>query len=154
MRNAGSNRLALGLPEPKQPSRTVALRAKELAHRFIVAQAANWRNPKITVRCYRDWLHRFLDDHAGFNLPADTMYALGEDTGLLEQNPRLKRAKNESLARANLQEQGALHGRRASIRSCSTAVPMTSDWGLAVMTMLLLAAGTVVFHQRMSPIRT
>lgn len=125
------HRLALGLPEPQQPTRTLLLSAKQLANRFLAAQEANWRNANTTLRCYRDWLRRFLEDHPGFlaeDLTVEmfaawklslrgreysprsinhylgavrAMYAFGEDTGLLDRSPRLKRVKNESLARAN-----------------------------------------------------
>ena len=48
------------LPEPSPP---VALTVKELANRFLTAQRANWRNPTVTLKSYKDWLGRSLADH-------------------------------------------------------------------------------------------
>jgi integrase len=102
------------------------LSAKELANRFLAAQQANWRNPTTTLRGYREWLGRFLGDHPGlmaqdltveqfaswklslkkreysaesinhYLTAVRAMYRFGEDTGLIENSPRLGRVKNES----------------------------------------------------------
>ena len=51
--------------EPFQQELTppVEITIKELANRFIAAQQANWRNPKATLKCYKDCLGRFIKDH-------------------------------------------------------------------------------------------
>lgn len=59
------HRFALGLPKPEAAARTPSLSAKELAHRFLTAQQANWKNPDTTLTSYRDWIGRFLKDHPG-----------------------------------------------------------------------------------------
>ncbi len=59
------HRLALGLIIPERPQTKSSLSAKELANRFIATQQANWRNPDVTLSNYRNWLGRFLRDHAG-----------------------------------------------------------------------------------------
>ncbi len=58
------HRLGLGLESvPQEPAPPVEITIKELANRFITAQQANWRNPKTTLKCYKDWLGRFIKDH-------------------------------------------------------------------------------------------
>jgi integrase len=106
-------------------ARTAPISVKELANRFLGAQQANWRNPKATLRCYREWLGRFLSDHVGLEAGAFTteafaawklrlryrkyapetinhflnavraMFAFAEQAGLLAASPALKRVKNE-----------------------------------------------------------
>jgi len=127
------HRLALGqfVPAKPRPLPENLISAKELANRFLTAQQANWRNPKTTLRGYREWLGRFLRDHpklksqdltverfASWKLSlrrrrysarsinhylsaVRAMYRFGEDTGLLERAPLLKRVKNESLTSLN-----------------------------------------------------
>ena len=57
-------RLGLGLElAPQEPGPPVEITIKELANRFIAAQQANWRNPKTMLKCYKDWLGRFIKDH-------------------------------------------------------------------------------------------
>ena len=41
----------------------VNITAKNLANRFLMAQQANWRNPRTTLKCCKDWLGRFIKDH-------------------------------------------------------------------------------------------
>lgn len=119
------HRLALGRGQPAQPECDRTLTAKELANRFITAQQADWRNPEGTLRCYTDWLGRFLKDHSGL-LAADftvemfaswklslrrrgysaesinhflsvvrAMYVFAADVELLPAVPRLRRVRNE-----------------------------------------------------------
>lgn len=118
-------RLAIGGGPPVRPECDRTLTAKELANRFIAAQQANWRDPEGTLRCYTDWLGRFLKDHPGL-LAADftvemfatwklslrrreysaesinhflsavrAMYAFAADVELLPAVPRLRRVRNE-----------------------------------------------------------
>jgi integrase len=125
------HRLSLGTALPEQPSNDppVMITAKELANRFLAAQQANWRNPEVTMKCYLDWLGRFLKDHPGFRAADFTvemfaawklslrrrkysaestnhylnavraMYTFAEDTDLLKDVPRLRRVRNELPAR-------------------------------------------------------
>jgi integrase len=99
---------------------------KELANRFLAAQRANWRNPETTLKCYTDWLGRFLADHPGVRVvefsverfvswklslkergysaesinhylgAVRAMFRFAEDTELVERAPRLARVRNES----------------------------------------------------------
>jgi integrase len=119
------HRLSLREPQPERPPPAPPLSAKDLANRFVAAQQANWRNPNVTLRCYREWLGRFLKDHprlqagsftaeafASWKLTlrargyaAETinhflnsvraMFAFAEQTGLIEKAPPLRRVKNE-----------------------------------------------------------
>ena len=57
------HRLNLPDPEPERPIAPPPLTVKELANRFIATQRANWQNPQVTLRCYREWVGRFLEDH-------------------------------------------------------------------------------------------
>ena len=58
------HKLGLGIGATLQESAPpVEMTVKELANRFIAAQQANWRNPKTTLKCYRDWLGRFIKDN-------------------------------------------------------------------------------------------
>ncbi len=128
------HRLALGLEasEPVRPSTPIL--AKDLANRFIAAQRANWRNPEATLKCYTDWLGRFLADHprllaceltveafAAWKLSlrrrgyaaesinhyltaVRAMYRFAEEAGILETVPRLRRVKNERAPRSGSAE--------------------------------------------------
>lgn len=101
------------------------LTVKELANRFLAAQRANWRNPETTLKCYRDWLSRFLVDHPRLKVSTFTveqfaawklslqhhgyspesinhylgavraMFRFAEDTDVVEKAPKLKRIKNQ-----------------------------------------------------------
>jgi integrase len=111
---------------PERATIVVGISVKELANRFIAAQQANWRAPETTLRCYQNWLGRFLKDHPRLlaaELTVETfaawklslrqrgyspkainhylsavraMYAFADEAGLLPTVPRLKRVKNES----------------------------------------------------------
>jgi len=125
------HRLGLGLESnPQESSLPVEMRIKELANRFINAQQANWRNPDTTLKCYKAWLGRFLEDHPRLRIADFTvekfatwkislrkrdyspesinhclsairaMFTFAEETGLLEKAPKLKRIKNERIPKA------------------------------------------------------
>ena len=47
-------------PEPE--TKIVNITIKDLANRFITAQQANWQNPDLTMKSYKQWLGRFLKD--------------------------------------------------------------------------------------------
>jgi integrase len=119
------HRLALGQSVPEPASVTIPISAKALANRYIESQKANWREARTTERCYEDWLGRFLKDHPGLQAEQFTvemfaawkvslrrrnyapesinhylsavraMYAFGEEAGIIEKVPRLRRIKNE-----------------------------------------------------------
>ncbi len=116
--------LALNRPVEKPRQRVVPILAKDLANRFLATQQANWRSRDATLRGYRDWLRRFLEDHprlvaqdftverfAAWKLSlidrgyssesinhylgaVRAIYRFAEDVDLLEQSPRLTRVKN------------------------------------------------------------
>lgn len=118
-------RLAIGGGPPVRPEFDRMLTAKELANRFIAAQRANWRDPEGTMRCYTDWLGRFLKDHPGlaagdftvetfaswklslrrqgysaesinhFLSAVRAVYAFAAEANLLPAVPRLRRVRNE-----------------------------------------------------------
>ena len=68
------HRLGLGFELVQQsPAPPVEITIKELANRFIAAQQANWRNPKATLKCYKDWLGRFLKDHPRLKVASFTI---------------------------------------------------------------------------------
>lgn len=118
------HRLALGLGPARQAVAAVPITCKELANRFLAAQQANWRARRTTLRCYRDWLRHFLEEH-GRLLASDltveafaawklslvergysaesinhylsavrAMFAFGVDTDLIARAPRLRRVRN------------------------------------------------------------
>ena len=124
------HQLGLGFePVPEELAPLVVITVKELANRFITAQQANWRNPKATLKCYKDWLGRFIKDHprlraADFTVEKFAMWKLSlkernyspesinhylgavramftfaEDTSIIQLAPKLKRVKNEARAR-------------------------------------------------------
>ncbi len=128
-------RLGLGLEfVPQEPAPPVAITIKELANRFIAAQQANWRNPKTTLKCYRDWLGRFLKDHPRLKVANFTveifaawkislkkrdyspesinhylsavraMFIFAEDTNLIGKAPKLRRIKNERIPQTGSKE--------------------------------------------------
>lgn len=124
------HRLGLGaasiLQEPASP---VEITIKGLANRFIAAQQANWQNPKGTLKCYKDWLGRFIEDHPQLKVADFTVekfaawkislkkrsysaesinhylsavravFSFAEETELIEKAPKLKRVKNEKKPR-------------------------------------------------------
>lgn len=124
----------LGLVQPEKSRQSIPISAKELANRFLTTQRANWRNPKITLRGYRDWLSRFLRDHPRLKIQEFTVemfsswklslrergyspksinhflsavrsiFKFAEDTDLLEKAPALSRVKNESSIQMNRRE--------------------------------------------------
>ncbi|MHC4682219.1 MAG: tyrosine-type recombinase/integrase [Planctomycetota bacterium] len=122
------HRLGLGLESiPQESSLPVEIRIKELANRFISTQQANWRNPDTTLKCYKAWLGRFIEDHPRLRIADFTvekfsiwkislrkrdyspesinhylsavraMFAFAEETDLLEKAPKLGRIKNERI---------------------------------------------------------
>jgi integrase len=121
------HRISLGqdmLPQEAKADPNISL--KELANRFIAAQSANWKNPKVTLMSYKQWLKRFLEDHSRLKASQFTVerfadwklslkaqgyapetinhflcavraiFSFAEDTGLIEKAPKLGRIKNES----------------------------------------------------------
>jgi len=129
------HRLGLGF-EPVQQvlAPPVAITIKELANRFIAAQQANWRNPKTTLKCYKDWLGRFIKDHSRLKVANFTvekfaswklslkereyspesinhylsavraMFTFAEETDLIEKAPKLRRIKNERIPQTGSKE--------------------------------------------------
>jgi integrase len=124
------HRLGLGFELIQQePAAPIEITIKELANRFISAQQANWRTPKDTLKCYKDWLGRFIEDYSRLRV-ADfaveqfarwkislkergystesinhylsavrAMFTFAEETGLIEKALKLKRVKNEKKPR-------------------------------------------------------
>ena len=123
-------RLGLGVALIQQePASPVEITIKELANRFITAQQANWRNPKDTLKCYKGWLGRFIEDHSRLRVADFTveqfanwkislkkrgysaesinhylsavraMFSFAEETELIEKAPKLTRIKNEARPR-------------------------------------------------------
>ena len=122
------HRMGLGLePVQQELAPPVEITIKELANRFIAAQQANWRNPKTTLKCYKDWLGRFIKDHPRLKVANFTvekfarwklslkereyspesinhylsalraMFTFAEETDLIEKAPKLRRIKNERI---------------------------------------------------------
>jgi hypothetical protein len=55
------HRVGLGLgPVQEEMAPLVDITIEDLANRSLVAQRANWRNPKTTLISYKDWLGRFI----------------------------------------------------------------------------------------------
>lgn len=129
------HRLGLGIEPLQQESvPPVEITIKELANRFITAQQANWRNPKTTLKCYKDWLGRFIKDHPRLKVADFTverfaawkislkkrdyspesinhylsavraMFTFAEETDLIEKAPKLKRIKNERIPQTGSKE--------------------------------------------------
>jgi len=125
------HRLGLGIQSIQEENEPpLGITIKDLANRFIVAQQANWRNPETTLKCYKDWLGRFIKDHPGMKASEVTvekfamwklslkergysvesinhylvavraMFTFAEDTGIIRHAPKLKRVKNEPRPRA------------------------------------------------------
>ncbi|MHC4204045.1 MAG: tyrosine-type recombinase/integrase [Planctomycetota bacterium] len=129
------HKLNLGLEsDQKELAPPVNITVKNLANRFLMAQQANWRNPKATLKCYKDWLGRFIKDHPHLKI-ADftvekfaawklslkergyspesinhylgairTMFTFAEDTDIIAKAPKLKRIKNETRIKAGSNE--------------------------------------------------
>jgi integrase len=121
-------------PVQKEPTCPVGITVKDLANRFLLAQQANWRNPQTTLISYRNWLGRFIKDHprlkaADFTVEkfaiwklslkernyspesinhylgaVRAMFTFAEETGIIQQAPKLKRVKNETRPRAGSTE--------------------------------------------------
>ncbi len=129
------HRLGLGIEPLQQESvPPVEITIKELANRFITAQQANWRNPKTTLKCYKDWLGRFIKDHPRLKVADFTverfaawkislkkrdyspesinhylsavraMFTFAEETNLVEKAPKLRRIKNERIPKTGSKE--------------------------------------------------
>jgi integrase len=129
------HRLGLGLESVlKEPAPPVDITIKELANRFITSQQANWRNPKTTLKCYKQWLGRFLKDHPRLKATSFTvekfatwkislkkreyaaesinhylsavraMFIFAEDTNLIDKAPKLRRIKNERTPKTGSSE--------------------------------------------------
>lgn len=114
----------------QEPTPPMDITIKELANRFLMTQQANWRNPKTTLKCYKDWLGRFIKDHPHLKITdftvekfaawklslkergyspesinhylgaVRTMFTFAEDTDIIEKAPKLKRVKNETKVKA------------------------------------------------------
>ncbi len=124
--------MGLGLgDQPSRPTPSLTITVKELANHFLATQQANWRNPKTTLKSYKDWLGRFLSDHprlravdftveafAGWKLSLRNrgysaesinhyltavrgMFRFAEDTGLIAKTPKLRRVRNEPRKSVN-----------------------------------------------------
>ena len=129
------HRMGLGIELVQQElAPPVEITIKELANRFIAAQQANWRNPKATLKCYKDWLGRFIKDHPWLkvaNFTVETfarwklslkereyspesinhylsavraMFTFAEETDLIEKAPKLRRIKNERIPQTGSNE--------------------------------------------------
>ena len=129
------HQLGLGFePAQEELAPPIRVTAKDLANRFLVAQQANWRNPKTTLKCYKDWLGHFIQDHPRLKAADVTvekfaiwklslkkrnyspesinhylgavraMFTFAEATGIIKQAPKLKRVKNETRPRAGSTE--------------------------------------------------
>ena len=129
------HRIGLGFePLQQEPAPPVEITIKELANRFIEAQQANWRNPKTTLKCYKDWLGRFIKDHPRLKVANFTvekfarwklslkereyspesinhylsavraMFTFAEETDLIEKTPKLRRIKNERIPKTGSKE--------------------------------------------------
>jgi len=125
------HQLGLGVePVQRELAPPVNVTAKNLANRFLVAQQANWRNPKTTLKCYKDWLGRFIKDHPRLRIADFTvekfaawklslkergyspesinhylgavraMFTFAEETDIVGKAPKLKRVKNATRPRA------------------------------------------------------
>jgi hypothetical protein len=125
------HRLGLGIkPIQEENEPPLGVTIKDLANRFIVAQKANWRNPETTLKCYKDWLGRFIKDHPKtktsevtvgkfamwklslkersysvesinhYLVAVRAMCTFAEDTAIIRHAPKLKRVKNEPRPRA------------------------------------------------------
>jgi hypothetical protein len=119
------HQLGLGIEQAqKELVPPVNITAKNLANRFLITQQANWRNPKTTLKCYKDWLGRFIKDHPHLRIADFTvekfaawklslkergyspesinhylgavrsMFTFAEETNIVNKSPKLTRVKN------------------------------------------------------------
>jgi integrase len=129
------HRMGLGIePAQQELAPPVEITIKELANRFIAAQQANWRNPTATLKCYKDWLGRFIKDHPRLKVANFTvekfarwklslkereyspesinhylsavraMFTFAEETDIVEKAPKLRRIKNERIPQTGSKE--------------------------------------------------
>jgi len=122
------HRLDMGLePVMQKPVLPAEITIKELSNRFIMSQRANWRNPQTTLKCYKDWLGRFIKDNPRLKVANFTvekfaswkislkerqyspesinhylsavrgMFVFADETDLIEKAPKLSRIKNERI---------------------------------------------------------
>jgi integrase len=129
------HQLGLGIEQvQRELAPPVDITAKNLANRFLAAQRANWRNPKTTLKSYKDWLGRFIKDHPRLRIADFTvekfaawklslkergyspesinhylgavraMFTFAEETDIVEKAPKLKRVRNEKRPRAGSTE--------------------------------------------------
>jgi len=129
------HRIGLGFETAQQePAPPVEITIKELANRFIAAQQANWQNPKTTLKCYKDWLGRFIKDNPRLKVANFTVekfaswklslkdreyspesinhylsavraiFTFAEETDLIEKAPKLRRIKNERIPKTGSKE--------------------------------------------------
>jgi integrase len=129
------HRLNLGIESILQePAIPMDVTIKELANRFIASQQANWRNPETTLKCYKDWLGRFIKDHPRLKVTNFTVekfaswklslkerkyspesinhylsavraiFIFAEETSLIEKAPKLRRIKNERIPKTGSKE--------------------------------------------------
>ncbi len=129
------HRMGLGIePVQQDLAPPVEITIKELANRFIAAQQANWRNPKATLKCYKDWLGRFIKDHPRLKVANFTvekfarwklslkerkyspesinhylsavraMFTFAEEADLIEKSPKLRRIRNERIPQTGSKE--------------------------------------------------
>jgi integrase len=108
----------------------VNITIKNLANRFLAAQQANWQNPNTTLKCYKNWLGRFIMDHPHLRIADFTvekfaawklslkergyspesinhylgavraMFIFAEESEIVDKAPKLKRIKNETRPKA------------------------------------------------------
>jgi integrase len=124
------HRMGLGVETRNTENRVASeITIKELANRFIATQRANWKNPKVTIKCYQAWLGRFLRDYPelkackfsiemfsewklslkerGYSAESINHYLsavrsifnFAEDMDLISKAPKLNRVKNEPTPR-------------------------------------------------------
>ena len=109
-------------------------RSRPVSNPISYHKQTNWRNPEITLKCYKDWLSRFIKDHPRLKVANFTverfaawklslknrgyspesinhylsavraMFAFAEDTDLVEKSPKLRRIKNETTSRPGSKE--------------------------------------------------
>ena len=122
--------------ELNQPETVVSVEitVKELANRFITSQQANWRNSEETLKCYKQWLGRFIKDRPRLKVvefsvekfarwkltlkkrqyssesinhflsAVHAMFVFAEETGIIEKSLRLRSIKNERIPIAGSRE--------------------------------------------------
>ena len=148
-------------PIIQEPLLPVGITIKELANRFIMSQRANWRNPEATLKCYQDWLGRFIKDNPRLKVAEFTvekfadwkislkerqyspesinhylsavraMFIFAEETDLIEKAPKLKRIKNERIHKTGSKEK--------PIYSLDDLRKLITNADLKLKTMIMLA---------------